>query len=217
MNSPVKKRDMMRLAEYQQYLYKDPQLRFLFFELTDKCNLNCLHCGSSCTGNNSNFLSAELVQKTLQSVANRYDPHKIMICITGGEPFLHPDLFRIISMAHQSGFVVGITSNGTLINEEKAHQLKEAGLETIAISVDGLYDVHDIFRRSKGCFDKAISGIRALQSVGIEPQVISVIHKENFFQLNDMYDFFQKEGIYSWRISNNEPIGRGIENDNLLF
>lgn len=45
----IKKRNMLQLAEYQKELRLHPQLTYLFFELTDCCNLNCLHCGSGCS------------------------------------------------------------------------------------------------------------------------------------------------------------------------
>ena len=85
---------MLDLAKHQKSLYSHPRLRFLFLELTDKCKLNCLHCGSKCTGNNNTYLYYGVIEKTLRTVAKCYDPAGIMICITGGEPLLHPDIFE---------------------------------------------------------------------------------------------------------------------------
>lgn len=55
MNIEVKRKNMRQLSEYKEYLRKNPQLKFLFLELTDKCNMNCLHCGSSCSDKITNI------------------------------------------------------------------------------------------------------------------------------------------------------------------
>ena len=213
----IKERDMKALAEYQAKLRKKPALRMLFFELTDVCNLNCLHCGSRCSGKNSAYLNFDLIRKTLRCVAEAYDPGKIMICLTGGEPLLYPRLNDVIAMAHAFGFPVGITTNGTLIDEAAAQGLAAAGLDTVAVSLDGIGDVHEAFRMAKGCYEKALRGIRALKAAGIEPQVLTVVHRKNLHQLDDVYALLKQMDIYSWRVVNVDPIGRANTNGDLLL
>lgn len=83
MNHPIKKENMLELARYQQHLCTFPRLKYLFLELTDRCNLSCRHCGSSCTANNHTYLPFEKIQEVLLQVAEAYDARDIMICITG--------------------------------------------------------------------------------------------------------------------------------------
>ena len=208
---------MQDLAEYRRQLWEHPQLRFLFFEMTDQCNLSCLHCGSSCTGINHTYLEYDLIERVMKSVADRYDPRNIMICITGGEPMLHPDIYETVKLAHDYGFPVGMTSNGTLINDDGAKALAYAGLDTIAVSLDGIEETHDAFRQSPGSFKRAMNGVHVLRSAGIEAQAITVIHRNNIHQLEDMFRFFNSDGFYSWRVVNIEPIGRANDNSNLIL
>lgn len=217
MNTPIKQHNLKQLAAYQHSLFTTPRLRYLFFELTDRCNLNCMHCGSKCTSNNNTYLDYSIIDKTLQSVARTYNPQNIMICITGGEPLLHPEVFRVVNRAKELEFAVGITSNGTLISEDNAKKLAIAGLDTIAISLDGIGEVHNQFRCSAAAFDAAVAGIRALKKAGIEPQVLTVVHKNNIHQLDEIYEFLQQEDIYSWRLVNIDPIGRAAVNSALLL
>lgn len=217
MYHPIKESDMMKLAAYQDELRKIPKLRYLFLELTDRCNLNCMHCGSKCTGNNSTYLEYSIIEKTLKRVAEKCNSSEIMICITGGEPFLHPDIYKIIYLSRTLGFSVGITSNGTLIGAKQAKMLKQAGLNTIAISIDGLDDVHNSFRCSTHAFEKAIKGCRNLKNVGIEPQALTVVHKNNLFQLEEIFAFLVDEQFYSWRLVNMDPIGRAALQNQLLL
>ena len=207
--------NMMELAVFQRQLRIMPELKFLFFELTDACNLHCKHCGSNCSQSGSNYLPIEMIEKTLDSVSKSLDPHKIMVCLTGGEPFLHPDIIKIISLSRKYGFPVGITTNGTLINDEMAYKAASAGLNTISISIDGIRDKHDEFRCKKGCFDAAMEGIEALRKYYIEPEAVTVIHANNFDELDAMYRFFSDEGFFSWRLISIEPIGRAMKNSRL--
>lgn len=217
MNSQIKEKNMLDLASYQDELRRKPKLRYLFFELTDKCNLNCQHCGSACTGRNSTFLEYDVINKTMADVKKRYGTDGIIICLTGGEPLLHPAIYDVIRSAHSMGFPVGITTNGTLIDNMSARQLAQAGLDTVAVSIDGIGEIHDSFRLARGSFDRAIFGIHSLRKAGLEPQVITVVHKNNYHQLEDLYKFLNKEGIYSWRLVNIDPIGRAAVNKKLLL
>ena len=217
MISPAKERNMKALATYQQKLMRKPKLRYIFFELTDQCNLKCLHCGSRCEPGKSQVLPLETIEKTLQSIAGKCDPKNIMVCLTGGEPLLHPDLERIIQLSHTMGFPVGMTTNGTLIDDRKAESMYHSGLDTVAISIDGTRDVHDRFRCCEGSFERAVNGAGALKRHGIEPQAITVANKTNIHELKALGLFLQAEGFYSWRITNMDPIGRAQENTELLL
>lgn len=217
MNHPIKKENMIELARYQQHLCAFPRLKYLFLELTDQCNLRCRHCGSSCTADNRTYLPLDKIKEILLQVAAAYDASEIMVCITGGEPFLHPDICDIVRFARRCGFTVGITSNGTLIDEVAARAIISSGLNTIAISVDGLENSHDSFRNQAGSFDKAMRGIRYLKANGADPQVITVVHPGNISLLQAMFEFFKEEEISSWRLVNIDPIGRARAGSDILL
>ena len=213
----IKKSNMLKLAEYQKTLFINPKLEILFFELTDSCNLNCRHCGSRCSASNKMYLDREVIEGVINSVAERYAPQKIMINLTGGEPLLHKDCIGIIKYARMKGFPVGMTSNGTLIDMAMARELKKAGLDTISISLDGIGSSHDELRMVSGSFDRAVNGIRALKSVDIEPQITTVVHKDNIDELDKIYNFAIENDIYSWRLTNVDPIGRALDARNMLL
>ena len=213
----IKKENMLKLAEYQRQLREHPRLQFLFFELTDRCNLQCRHCGSNCAMANGTFLPYEDIRKVLKDVAQAYSPEAIMVCLTGGEPMLHPDVYRMIYAARTLGFSVGMTTNGTLIDETAARKLAAAGLTTIAVSIDGVGAVHDGLRRKAGSFGQAMEGIHALRKFGLEAQAITVVHKGNLGHLVELYACLKKEGCYSWRLTNVDPIGRARGNEDLIL
>ena len=220
MNTSIKIDNMTKLAEYEKNLRKNPILRHLFFELTDACNMACLHCGSNASPCNKTYLQYDTVNKVMESVAQKYDPAKIMICLTGGEPMLHPDFYKIAARARELGFMCGITTNGTLIDEAAARRIVESGIQSASISLDGTEAVHDRFRNMKGAFRKTFDGICHLvnESRGkINVQVTTVVNKMNVGELDDIYHTVLDTGVYSWRIANLDPIGRALSNKELML
>ena len=213
----IKSRDMHRLAVYRDYLRSHPQLTYLFVELTDRCNLSCLHCGSSCGDNQGRVLDTELLLRVLDEVAEDFEPHTVMICLTGGEPLLHPDFFTIAERIHLLGFPWGITTNGTLINAACAEKMTALGLGSVTVSLDGLEGTHDALRRTKGCFQKVLKAVEHLHSAGIKVQITSVIHSRNYHELEPLYELIRMLKVESWRVINIEPIGRALLHRDLLL
>ena len=98
------KKDYLKyIGEERVRQMKSPKLSSLFFELTDGCNLKCLHCGSNCGPTKARYLSIELIKKTLQSVKNNIGTHSTLIILTGGEPLLHPHFFEIVHLISSIG------------------------------------------------------------------------------------------------------------------
>lgn len=217
MDYSIKEDNMGLLSDFQRTLMKSPQLTFLFLEITDSCNLRCQHCGSDCSSKRQTYLSYPIIEDLLRKVSEQYDSTKIMICITGGEPLIHPDVEKIIKTSSDFGFKVGITTNGTLVTENVAKSLVSAGLNTVAVSLDGFGKTHDEFRKIKGSFRRAIEGIHNFRAAGIDPQAVTVVHKKNIQELDKLYSFLVDDKFESWGITTIEPIGRAKENIDLLL
>lgn len=210
---------MTELAAYKKKLWKQPQLRNLFLELTMSCNERCLHCGSRCGELESAELSVEVYKRFLDKIKTDFGTKGLQLCITGGEPLLRPEFFEIMGYAHEHGFHWGMTSNGTLIDREVAKQLQECGMGTISISIDGLPETHDWFRRTPGGYEAAMRGVDALLENGSfqHVQITTVVHKKNIGELEELYRRFDDVDIDSWRVVNLEPIGRAEDMPELLL
>ena len=211
----TKSADMEKLSTFRRQLLVHPRLTYLFVELTERCNLACLHCGSSCARTNGHVLEADLLIKALRDLAADEAPQGIMVCLTGGEPMLHSDFFRIVQEIVRLGFPWGMTTNGTLIDATAAIRLRELCLASLTVSLDGLEEQHDWLRNTKGSFQRTLHGIACLKEAGIPIQVTTVVHKKNFFQLEQLYRFLCELEIPFWRIINLEPIGRALEHPDL--
>ncbi len=215
MDEALREFKISRLEYYKrlrEQLDKNPVLKNLFFEFTLSCNERCFHCGSSCEGaprgvelHKNDWISV------IDEVASAFDP-KPMLCITGGEPLLYEDLFEVMGHAASKGFKWGMTTNATLIDEEKAALLKKAGMNTVSVSIDGLPKTHDAQRGLAGGYERAMRGLGHLTDTGFEHvQVTTVVNHESLQQLDELFEIMRGIDIDSWRIINLEPIGRALE------
>lgn len=219
-NSIAKKLRMLYIKDYALSLYDKPDLRNLFLEVTSRCNARCEHCGSSCGDKiPKDEIEGEYLKKTLKEIADKYDASKIILSVTGGEPLLRQDLFELMEYATDLGFHWGITTNGILVNEKMAAKLKKAKLDTVSISIDGMKETHELFRKVPNAFDKIIAGIKLLQKDKhiSDLQITTVANKKNFHELNDIYELMKKLKIKDWRLVSCDPIGRAEDNKDILL
>lgn len=204
----IKRRNLDTLAEYHEKLRKEPQLRQLFLELTLKCNEHCFHCGSSCAADLPDGLPLEEYKELLAEVKENFGT-KPLIAVTGGEPLLYPDFFPLMEYVRDLGFRWGMTSNGTLITKEVAAHLKEAGMRSISLSIDGLPATHDRYRGLKDAYELGMQGIRNLSELEcFNVMVTTVVNHENISELDALFELFDKEDFNEWRLTGLEPIGR---------
>ena len=135
------------------------------WNITRDCNLKCVHCyNDSGVGKPFNDVSTDKAKEILDDLA---DFGVASVLFSGGEPLMRPDLFELIGYAGTKGLRAVISTNGTLITEEKAAIIKEKGVSYVGISLDGIGPVNDQFRAVKGAFDKAVTGIRNCQAAGV--------------------------------------------------
>ena len=214
----VKTGHLNKLADYIDNLYKEPQLRHLFFELTTACNERCFHCGSNCDVPQPGELTTGEYRSILDQIREDFDPSKVYLCITGGEPLLRKDFFEIMNYAKDLGFRWGMTSNATLITKEVAHKLAEAGMRTISVSIDGLPETHDRLRGYKRGYELAMQGVQNLIDEGAfsSVQITTVFNHENLKELDELFEIMKGIDIDSWRVINLEPIGRALTRPELM-
>jgi len=216
----IKRRNLDNIAKYRKQLYEKPKLRDLFIEVTLKCNAYCEHCGSSC-GNDvpDDGMSTDDIKHILDDVASNFKPQDILLNITGGEPLLRSDLFELMAYAVGLGFSWGITTNGILINDRIINLIKETKMASISISLDGLKETHETFRKVPHSFDKIINNIKKLQKIKTIKvvQVTTVANKKNLHELPAMYELMKDLKIDAWRIVNVDSIGRAKDNCDILL
>lgn len=199
------------LPLYQDGLRRLHDLNYLFIELTHRCNLNCLHCGSDCTRDDATpDLDIEAVLRTMQEVASAYDPHGISVVLSGGEPLAHPGVFDLGAGLTRLGFPWGMVTNGFAWSDRHREQARRAGMRTVTVSLDGLEPEHDWLRNRSGSFRRASAAIEAFAAADWlqAMDVITCANQRNLPTLDGVRQHLIELGVQGWRIFTISPIGR---------
>ncbi len=179
------------------------------WNITRTCNLRCVHCYSD---SNARRYSGELTWAEMEAVVDDLAAYQVpSLLLSGGEPMIHPRFFDLVDRATAAGLKLTISTNGTLITEEKAAKLKTAAVAYVGISLDGIGGIHDRFRRKEGAFDAAVRGFRHCHEVGQKTGLRLTLTKHNVANIERILDFIEDEEIQRVCFYHLVPAGRGSE------
>ena len=186
--------------------------RFALYELTLRCNMSCIHCGSSAGDSRKKELTTEEWNNVTRQLA---DLNCKEINILGGEPFLRKDWYELSKEVKDCGINISYISNGFLINDKIIEELRKIEPKVVSVSIDGANrDTHDKIRQLKGSFDRCIEAISDLKKAGLNTTVITSINKLNFQELPEIRSMLLNKGIV-WQLQIAIPLGR-FQKDLLL-
>jgi radical SAM protein with 4Fe4S-binding SPASM domain len=189
-------------------------LRYLFLEITRRCNLACKHCGSDCGSQPvETELSTDAWVSLVQRIPSMFPDPLPFLVITGGEPLCHPELPRILDAAHRGGLRMGVVTNGWMLDQTRLSMLLDHGVSSCTVSLDGLQASHDWLRGRDGSFDRAMRAIELLagSTIGIF-DVVTCTNPRNLGELDRMGDLLARAGVRRWRLFSIFPKGRAKEN-----
>jgi radical SAM protein with 4Fe4S-binding SPASM domain len=183
-----------------------PSLRYLEFQITDRCNLRCRHCyiGDS--------LNQDLpFEKILKILKEFEEIQGLRLLLSGGEPLLHPRFWEINEVLRDHAFRSVLLSNGTLITKEIAKKLH---VHEVQVSLDGMKEGHESIR-GKGAFEKTLHSIDHLQEADIRVSIATMIHGKNLNQFDSLASLIQSKKIGEWNVDLSCITGRMEENRDL--
>ncbi len=160
---------------------------------TRTCNLKCVHCYTDSDNKRySNELTTDEGLKLIDELADFKIPS---LLFSGGEPLMRKDLFTLIERASKKEIRPVISTNGTLIDRDTARNIKDSGIVYVGISLDGMENVNDKFRGVKGAFTKAMNGFENCIAIGQRVGLRLTLTEQNSKDLDEIFDFIEKEGI----------------------
>jgi radical SAM protein with 4Fe4S-binding SPASM domain len=178
------------------------------WEVTSACNLKCIHCHATSDKASPDELSTDEGKKLIDMLAENSEFRTLIY--TGGEPLVRPDIFELLSHSQKAGLANIIATNGTLIDEEMAHKLKEHGVVCNAISVDASKAaIHDFVRNKPGSFDLAMRAIEATKKAGILLQINTTAMEYNMPHLPELIEFADNCGAGIMLMYQLVAVGRG--------
>ncbi|MFW5657045.1 MAG: TIGR04133 family radical SAM/SPASM protein [Bacteroidota bacterium] len=208
---PIRKKIALKLYQKRkQNAAKLHELKYIMWECTLRCNLNCLHCGSDCTKDAAHpDMPARDFLTALDQVTPLVNPNDTMIVLTGGEVLLRNDLENIGINLYKRGFPWGIVTNGMLLTRPKLKALLNSGLRALTISFDGFEESHNRLRGNKKSYLRAFEAIKALSSTkGLIYDVVTCVNQKNIDELEQLKNLLIQHGVKAWRMFTIFPIGR---------
>jgi heme d1 biosynthesis radical SAM protein NirJ len=213
---------MFRLSQYLHSLkdntseikppgpQRKPSGPVVIWNLIRRCNLTCKHCYA--TSADKDFPGELSTQQVFDVMDNLKTFGVPVLILSGGEPLMRPDIFDISHHAKDMGFYVGLSSNGTLIDENNIDDIVKVGYNYVGISIDGMRETHDNFRRKQGSYDEALRGIRLCHDAGIKVGLRFTLTQDNKQDLPGLLQLMDDEHVDKFYLSHLNYAGRGNKN-----
>ena len=189
---------------------RDPPGPVVIWNLVRRCNLACMHCYSISADVD---FPGELDTAAVFSVMDDLRAFGVpALILSGGEPLLRRDLFEIAERAKAMGFYTALSTNGTLIDAAMAARIRRTGFGYVGISLDGLAQTHDRFRRIAGAFAKSFEALRLLRDLEVKVGVRFTLTRDNAGDFEPLLDLVERERIPRFYFSHLNYAGRGNVN-----
>lgn len=184
-----------------------PLLPKLDLNVTNECNFRCKHCAfdSGCSK-----MPQMPLEKIIDILKETKDLGGRKIDITGGEAMIRKDIFSIIKSAKSIGYKIELVSNGYLLTSDKLKHLKEIGLDSIAISLDGSnYETYSKIRKtSRGIYEKVMENIQS--AIRLFPTKINTtVINSNLKDIPNITRWCVENDIHEHGLYYFTPVGRG--------
>jgi radical SAM protein with 4Fe4S-binding SPASM domain len=187
---------------------------YAVWEITLRCDLACRHCGSRAGRARPEELSPD---EALDLVAQMAELGVKEVTLIGGEAYLRDDWTDIARAVRAHGMQCSITTGGRGLTPERARAAKDAGVQSVSVSIDGLRETHDALRGVRGSFDAARAALEHLRAVSIPVAVNTQINRPNLAELEAIFEVIAKEGIHGWQVQLTVAMGRAADEPELLL
>lgn len=203
------------VKSYYELPHPTLKLRFAWLELTNGCNLRCIHCYA---GSAPEKIGTEkmTVSDWKAVIRQLVDLDCRSIQFIGGEPLLYRGLCDLIQCAKEQGIgSIEVFTNATLVTEKLADFFAQLGVR-VAFSLYAPNTAHDLVTKVPGSFSKTISNIKLLRSKGVPVRAAVIAMSVNQEQVETAVKFAKEElGVEISRFDIIRPTGRGCF-DNLV-
>lgn len=178
------------------------------WDITNKCNLNCLFCYNKSHAKWKETLPEEKL--TIAKKISQMEP--LWVCLCGGEPLMVKELPFIIEVLSSGKTQISMVTNGWFLNRAYLKILKKAGLRALQFSLDGIKPTtHDRLRRRNGSFQRVVEAIKLAVAEGFFVEVAFCPTKLNYKEFPEVVEFVFNLGAKGIRTQPLMILGRAKE------
>jgi radical SAM protein with 4Fe4S-binding SPASM domain len=211
LNGPVQR---LPLAERTRAVDRADRPSYVVWELTLKCDLACRHCGSRAGVARPDELSLDEALDLVRQLAALKVKEVTLI---GGEAYLYDGFTEVIAEIRRQGMQSSLVTGGRGWSEERARQAKAAGLQTLAVSIDGDEETHDRLRGVKGAYQAARNALLNSRKVGLPVSLNSQINRLSAPHLRHLFEIVLESGAHGWQIQLTVPAGRAADEPEVVL
>lgn len=176
------------------------------FELTAKCNLNCVHCYAK-PGRGHKDMTTEEFKTIFDTLVDR---GLLDAYFTGGEIFIRPDFEELYLHAKKCGVLISLLSNITLLTKKHIELFKEYPVEVISTTMYGYTeDAYERVTGVKGSYKQFMVALELLEHSGIKFELKYVAMEQNYDDIYKMREFGKQLGVPMVIILDVHPMSNG--------
>jgi radical SAM protein with 4Fe4S-binding SPASM domain len=166
-------------------------------ELTERCNLRCVHCYINRSRNDKQAKESELTTKQLYKIVDEIVAEGCLwLLLTGGEPFIREDFLDVYTYAKQKGLIITIFTNGTVVTPRLADYLSEWRPHAIELTLYGrTQQTYEKVTRISGSYEKCMRGIHLIIERKLPLKLKAMIHSLNRTELWEMKSFAENLNV----------------------
>lgn len=199
-----------KLGLLHEYIELRRRRPLLLFEITTRCNLNCLFCYSVWKNEKpyprDELPTEQITPMLMKALRESGGSH---VTFTGGEPLLRPDLEEIIAHLAQNGITSTLITNGTLLTEDRARALVKAGVGLIEMQLLAAdRRVHNELAR-EDAFDRAVLGMADARLAGARVIPVFVATRKNLANWEETVNLCLAAGVDGLLFNRFNPGGEG--------
>ncbi|MGL4791022.1 MAG: radical SAM/SPASM domain protein, ACGX system, partial [Anaerotignaceae bacterium] len=161
------------------------------WHITDECDQRCQHCYIFSEDTSKKLDTMDWGQMT-EVIANCEDFCKVYdlapyFYITGGDPILHPQFWDLLALLKEKDIPFTLMGNPFHLTDDVCKKLKEFGCQKYQLSIDGMSETHDWFRKT-GSFHCTLEKIACIKNAGIRSVVMTTVSGTNIKEIPDIID-----------------------------
>ena len=187
---------------------------YAVWEVTLRCDLSCRHCSSQAGRPRPDELTT---REALDVVDQLADLGVREVTLIGGEAYLRDDWLEIVRAVRGRRMECTVVTGGRGFTRERAEAARDAGVQSVSVSVDGTAATHDFLRGLEGSHAAALEAMRNLSRAGVQVSANTQVGRRNRRELEELLGILEREGAHSWQIQLTVAAGRAADDPTLLL
>jgi len=212
--TPSAGRTRLPLAAASRPVDREARPNYAVWELTLACDLACRHCGSRAGHARPDELTTE---EALDLVRQMSELGVQEIALIGGEAYLHEGWTEVIAEIRRCGMQSTLVTGGRGMTPERARAAAKAGVQSVAVSIDGVEETHDRLRALPGSHAAALAALRNCRAAGLQIAVNTQVNRLSARDLPAVLDLILREGARGWQLQLTVPVGRAADEPDVVL